>query len=469
MNTFETLRKGFRLVLALPLAATLLLVGVSAGAADKSDSDAPDVAAADWHQILPTLRVGGSLRLRAEDQQNFRFGSGAAGDDESYLVQQLRANLTWTPTESMTFFVEGQDARIRQENSINDEAIPNLFADHFDLHQAYMDYRSSLANTPYMVRVGRQQLDFDNGRLVSGLEWENVARVFDGVRLSLGNEKDRTLDMFYTRAVAVRPGNFDDWEKTFSATRPLATTRYADSDFIGMYYSDWKLLSALMPDTRMNAYLYLRDSDEANDRLWTLGTSAATTWNDWDADFDMAYQTGDFGRIDHTAWMMHFGVGYQPVWVADSRIGLAYNWATGDGNATDTDHDTFDSLFPSSHDHYGMMNMFSLQNIHNLELSWDMKVLEGAVRVAFQQYWLDEEDTDSLYDAYLIAQRTAGAAGADTHAGSEFDITFRYPFWNERVVAMVGYAHFFPGSYIDDTGVNRAKANYAFVQADLKF
>ncbi len=462
----KSMDKAFRFALTLPLVTALLLGGATMGAADDIDSNTPDVAANDWHQITPTLTVGGSLRLRGEDQSNFRFGSGAPSDDESYVLHRLRVHMAWTPTETLSFFFEVQDTDIHHENDINDEAFPSLFADSFDLHQGYMDYKSSWSGLPYTLRIGRQQLDLGSERMVSSLEWENTSRVFDGVLLSMGSTDDWTLDLFVTRAVATRPGNFNDWEKTGN--------RYADSDFHGLYYSNWKLLS----DTRWDAYLFLRDQDDFDDKIWTIGTRTESDWGRWDGSFEFAYQTGDFGtgigpgfpELDHRAWMLHLGVGYHPEWMANSRIGLAYSWASGDGNGLDTDHDTFDATYPSTFDRYGHMNFFSLQNMRDLELSYETPMLEkGTLRVAFHMFWIDEPDDDFMYDANLVPRRIAGVLGADSDAGNELDITFQYPFWNDRVMMLVGYGHYFAGNYIDDTGIEDDDANYLFLQADLKF
>ncbi|MEE8314882.1 MAG: alginate export family protein, partial [Myxococcota bacterium] len=326
------------------------------------------------------------------------------------------------------------------------------------------DYKSSWSGMPYTLRIGRQQLDLGSERMVSSLDWENTSRVFDGVLLSMGSTDDWTLDIFATRAVAVRPSNFNDWEKTGN--------RYVDSDFHGLYYSNWKMLS----NTRWDAYLFLRDQDDIDDKVWTIGTRTESNWGLWDGSFEFAYQTGDFGTgiglpdLDHRAWMLNLGFGYQPEWMANSRIGLAYSWATGDGNALDSDHDTFDATYPSTFDHYGQMNFFSLQNMRNLELSYETPMLEkGTMRVAFHMFWIDEPDDDFLYDANLVPRRAAGVLGADSDAGTEIDITFQYPFWNDRVMMLVGYGHYFAGNYIDDTGVEDDDANYFFLQADLKF
>ena len=458
MITQRTLRKYWALVLALPIATALLLGGAPAGATEKADSSTPDVAANDWHQIMPNLVVGGSLRLRAEEQANFRFGSGAPSDDESYTLHRLRVNMKWTPTESLTFFIEGQDAEIHHENDINDEAIPNLYADHFDLYQGYVEYRSSMMDTPYTVRAGRQQLNLGSDRLASSRDWENTSRVFDAIRVSLGTEDDWTLDLFASRVVPVRPGNFDDWEYTGS--------RYVDSNFHGAYYTNWKLL----PDTKWEGYLLLRHNNDVNDKVWTLGSRGVWAKGLWDADLEIAYQWGDFANVDHAAWMTHIGFGYHPEWMENTRFGLAYNWATGDDNPLDTDHETFDNLFASNHRYYGQMDFFSLQNMRSLAFTFEKEMLEkGMLEVAFHTFWIDEPDDDFMYDSNLVPRRLAGALGADSSAGNELDITFRYPFLDGRVVALVGYGHYFAGDYIDDTGLQDDAADFAFIQADIQF
>ncbi len=461
MNTLETLSKSpaqlLRLAVALPLVSALLLGGATVGAAEDVDSTTPDVAASDGHQILPNLVMGGNLRLRAEDRSSFQFGNPAPSDDESFTLHRLRLNMTWTPTESITFFFEGQDSGIHAENDIDDEAIPSLTSDRFDLHQGYMDYRSSVSGSPYRVRIGRQEITLGAERLVSPLDWANTARVTDGVRMTLGMQDDWTLDLFATRYVPVRPSNFNDHDRVGN--------RHLDSDFHGIYYSNWKLIS----NTRWDAYLLLRDESRVDDKVWTLGTHTESQWGKWDADFELAYQWGDFANLDHTAWMLHVGGGYSPDWMMDSRFGVALNWATGDDDILDGDHETFDNLYPLGHAHNGYMDFFSFQNMQNLEVTFETGMLEkGKLRVAWHMFWLDEAEDDFWYNANMAPFAFVGA-GAEDDAGNEINVTFQYPFWNDRIVALVGYGHFFVGDYIGDTLLEDDDADWFFIQAELNF
>ena len=96
------------------------------------------------------LQVGGSLRLRGELKEGFDFsGSGT----QDYVLTQLRTNLRWDPRHWIGVFVEGQDARVLGESrtetpAIDQDAVPNVFVDQFDLHQGYVDLHFRLSGQP---------------------------------------------------------------------------------------------------------------------------------------------------------------------------------------------------------------------------------------------------------------------------------------------------------------------------------
>lgn len=75
------------------------------------------------------LSSAATVRLRFEREHDFSFGA-QPGDDEDYLLTQVRFNLDWQPAARVRFFVEIQDSRIfGQSAAIDDEAVPNVFAD----------------------------------------------------------------------------------------------------------------------------------------------------------------------------------------------------------------------------------------------------------------------------------------------------------------------------------------------------
>lgn len=307
-----------------------------------------------WRQIAPGLTVGGSLRLRSEMKSDFNFNNSM----QDYSLTQLRLNLTWAPKPWITLFLEGQDARVFGEEliaspGINENATPNIFADDFDLHQGYVDLKLSSGKVPVKIRAGRQKFNLGTQRLIASLEWVNTARVWDGLKMTLGKEKKRTLNVIASRLVPVNPGKFNAHKMTGS--------RYFNSYLHALYFTDW----LLFPNTQfeVEAYWMLRNEGSVGDEVHTVGTRFGSKRQSWDLNGEVAGQFGQYGGMDQRAFMLHIGGGYTAKMVNNSRFGLAYNFGSGDGDPTDSTRNTFDNLYPLNHAYYGYMDFFSLQNI----------------------------------------------------------------------------------------------------------
>lgn len=451
MTTYQN--AAIRMV--VPLAALAAILVLAGPASADNNADTPDVAAtSDRYELSPGITLGGEFRGQLEERQNFQFGDGLPGDDESFGLTRIRVNTQWQVSENLTLFFEGQDSRIHDQNAISDSGIPNVYEDRFDLHQAWVDWKTSFGTTPVSLRIGRQQFDFGAGRLVSSDQWLNTARAWDAVRLTFGTPDERTIDLFYSALVPVRPGNFNDHD--------AVPHRYMDSEFWGLYWTDWKLFS----NTRFEGYALHREEGRVDDEVWTLGFRSESKSGALDFELGAALQWGDFGDIDHDAWMAHFGFGYTAESFMNSRFGLGFNYATGDDNALDTDHETFDGLFPASHEYYGYMDGFSLQNMRNIELSWEAPINTGHLRVAFHRFWLDDAD-DFWYDSLFNPARPIPVT-ADDEVGDEIDITFRWPMMDGKVTMLAGFSHVWTGDYISDTGTSR-DPNYFYLQSEVKF
>ena len=65
--------------------------------------------------------------------------------------------------------------------------------DAIDFHQAYLEL-DDLFSKSISVRLGRQELAYGSQRLVGTVEWSNVGRSFDAVKIRYGEES--TVDVF---------------------------------------------------------------------------------------------------------------------------------------------------------------------------------------------------------------------------------------------------------------------------------
>ena len=407
------------------------------------------------------FKVGASVRLRTEVRDDSKFGSTNPGNDEQYLLTQLRVNATWNAATRATVFVEVQDARIFGEEGIDQDATPNIFADELDLHQGYLQIDLSSGQLPVDLTVGRQKFNLGDQRLVSSLEWVNTARVWDGVRLDVGRAGERTLSAFASRLVSVNPRKFN-WHD-------LTGNRMFDSYFYGAYFSSALALITdlgLVQEGRLEAYWLFRHQAEAGDGVQTFGGRLTATHGAWDAELEGAVQFGRWGDERHRGSMLRSALGYTAVDLNDSRFGLAYNFGSGDGDPNDGTHATFDNLYPLNHAFYGYMDFFALQNLHNIEATFDTGFGGGfAARVAYQGFWLVQEDTDAWYNAGagVVRQATRDVA---SHVGTEIDITLRRSFWQGRVAVEGGYGRLLTGEYMRSTGPN-ADADFFYLQTKV--
>lgn len=400
----------------------------------------------DPRELAPGLTWSGSLRLRGEVRRDFSLGTDSATNNDDFLLSQIRLGLKWRASDEVSFFLEGQDADIHGEDGTDGDAVPNAFADELDFHQGYVD----LGGGPARLRVGRQKLLFGVQRIIGPLEWTNTARVWDGARLSIGAQEERAVDLFATRLVAVDPSSLNDGEPTGN--------RHADSDFHGVYATD----RTLLPRTTLDLYGLLRHEDDFDDEVYTAGARADASFGALSLDAEIAVQLGTFGGLDHRAAAVH--VGGNVAVSGETRLGLQYNFGSGDADGDDGDHGTFDNLYPTNHLFYGQMDLFSLQNLHNAEASLSGEPAPDlAVKLAWDAFWLAQEDEDAWYNAALGVVRSA-TGDADPYVGSELDLTVSRPLLGGRMVLELGYGHFFAGAFVDDTGRSE-DADFLYLQA----
>ncbi|MDQ6989026.1 MAG: alginate export family protein [Mariprofundaceae bacterium] len=404
------------------------------------------------------MEFGGSVRLRYEVKQDFGFGSTAASNTQDYWLSQLRFYMKWQASDKVNVHLEAQDARIHQafsDHSISNTSTPNIFEDQLDIHQAYVDVHLNGGDST--LRIGRQKLNIAAQRLIASLEWVNTARVWDGLRwTSHFADNQHTVDVFITQLVPVNPTAANNHDTTGS--------RMFNSHFNGIYYTNTSWLA----DLQSEVYLLQRQESMAQDDIQTLGIRLAYQQGDYDADMEWMNQSGEFGGMNHQASAYHLGAGMKLKALA-THVGIAYNFASGDSDATDNQHQTFDNLYPLNHAYYGFMDFFSLQNMRNAELVAKTKLSKNLVlRTAWQGFWLDEEDNDAWYNAGAKAVRQATTDVA-SDVGQEIDITLIYKLPKQKMKLVAGYSRFFSGDYIKQTGVSSAEADFLFVQSKWSF
>ena len=204
-------------------------------------------------------------------------------------------------------------------------------------------------------------------------------------------------------------------------------------------------------------------------------------WN-FDYSLEGAYQFGNFAasatspRLTQNAFMFVAQGGYTfaDCW-STPRLGVEFDYGSGDDNPNDNTHGTFDTLFPTPHKFLGSLDLFSLQNIQDLNVNLTLKPTKRmSVAIEGNAFWL-ADTSDSLYNAAGVARATGGYGGINPgfspFVGTAVTLIAGYAI-TSYAQAEAGYAHFFSGTYITQTQAANGgarDADFVYVQTTLKF
>jgi len=460
---------------------------------------------------LSVWDIGGMERVRFEDHEGYGIAGvpgvpGKANNDfrahgadvyNAYWLSRLRFHVGYTE-KWWSAYVEGRSSLVADDDRYAFFANPlpagmknhkggGPESDGIDLHQAYVTVGNH-KEFPLSLKAGRQELSYGDERLIGAYAWNNIGRVFDGVKLRWQNAWFGA-DFFGTRPVIPEDGRFN-----------------TDNDhdyFSGIYAS-----TLTIPKNTLEAYFLSRNASEhaladepspqfpqpsARD-IYTLGgrlKSKPGELGGWDYTLEGAYQFGNFRdtragapthRQDHRAFMVAAQGGYtfNEVW-STPRLGLEYDYGSGDSNPTDNKHETFENLFPTNHKFYGSMDLVSLQNIQDAGVNLTLKPTPR-LYVTFMGNALWLADTHDNF--YTVAGAPRGGVtatpgngfgvnpGYDSFVGTEFTAIagLAVSRWAQLEA---GYGHFFSGDYIRQTwsapGFGARDADFTYVQLNLTF
>jgi hypothetical protein len=130
--------------------------------------------------------------------------------------------------------------------------------------------------------------------------------------------------------------------------------------------------------------------------------------------------------------------------------------ASGSSNEHGGTVGTFNQLYPSGHGQFGNIDALGRQNVIDAEVGLDLTLLQHrkyveslSLRTSFYEFWRQSEN-DAPYTSSASILRDADGSDA-RYIGSELDLLLNWQV--DRHLSMyTGYSHFFPGSFIEETG-----------------
>ena len=400
---------------------------------------------------------GGEMRIRSETWKSFGFSPLTTADD-SFTLARLQLHSDFHFGDNFRVFIEGESAVSSDRDLAG--GIRGLDADAVDLQNAFVDIILPFGDGSDQVtfRLGRQGLSFGKQRLVSTLPWANSQRSWDGAR-AIVEVNGWRADAFYARYTPVKKYEFNDW--------------YAGPDFWGVYAT-----GKIGGDHNIGAdfyYLGLETDGSVTingttgvEERHTVGARLFGKFGDSDFGYDVegAYQFGDVGAADVSAYMFASQVYYSFDSAWKPKVYLGFDISSGDETAGDTNVETFNQLFPLGHAYNGFMDLIGRQNVTDISAGVSFKPHKKLLVKADFHKFSRTEDTDSVYNAGGGVLR-ATSAGAGSDIGHELDLTAKF-IVDRHLTLQGGYSHFFAGDFFTNTGADE-DIDWVYFQAVYKF
>lgn len=336
--------------------------------------------------------------------------------------------------------------------------------DKLDVNQLFFDYTFSFgagrqgaasasggasaggggAGSSLTVRLGRQELNYGSGRLVSAREGPNVRSSFDGAKL-IFRSGDWRADAFAARPVTTERGYFDDransrlafWGVYVVRRLPRMPGASVDLYYLGLDRKAARFEQGAGRDRRHSA----------GARLWNRGRA-------FDYDLEGVYQFGSFdeGRPSRgiRAWTVSTTTGYTFRRTRFApRASLYTGIASGDKDPNDGLLQTFHPVFPRGA-YFGQIGANGALNVRGFRPLLTLQVLKDVSVGAGSYFFWRDSRRDGLYAVPGVLLRRSGASRA-RFIGSQPEVEVAWKV-DRHTTLSLNYARFFVGRFLEETG-----------------
>lgn len=405
-------------------------------------------------QLPKWVRIGFDHRFRLEGYNSLRYRED---NDDRWLLNRFRANLTLIPTSWLSFTFQGQDSRIFFKSNPSGQT---PYQNKFDLRQAYTDL-GQVGKSNVALRFGRQELAYGDERVIGGSNWGNIARTFDAAKLVLTRGRWQ-LDLVSAAVVTLQPNGL---------------SHHVQGNNIHFAYAQW---TNPVPNSTLQPYFIWRVGRGLGDSLGGIthqdrrvagARFAGKLPRNWDYNVETLFQVGNvndqFGYETIRAFAQHAVAGHTFQEIRfKPRVFGEYNYASGDKDPADHQAGTFDQMYPTPHAKYGLADQVGWQNIQHYTGGVDLAPFKKITFRVSGSNWYLAQARDGLYVAGggLAFRDYTGKSGR--HVGGEVDFIAQYNFGKNYVGG--GYGHLFPGSFLkaQSPGVG---LNYQYLNVGYRF
>ncbi len=319
------------------------------------------------------FELSGEFRPRMEQRHGYRNMAPLNSKSAFIISERLRLNTMYS-YKFIKLYVSLQDYRVWG----NEEQVKNFGS--FGLHEGWAEF--SIKNIA-SFKLGRQEISYDDNRLLGNLDWVQQARSHDGMVVKI--QKKNT--MLHIGGVFNQSGE------------QLIGTTYQLKNYKALAYG-W--LNQKIDSGRTTMSLYAITDGISTDTSvthkpavvffrFTAGPVFTFKYKHFNGNLGAYVQTGK--TISNKKILAYFANVYGEYTSKKINVGLGYDYLSGNNASKNNDkYQAFHTLYPTNHKFYGHMDYF-------LDIPTDTK-------------------NGGLQDLYLRAQykpKPKGMLGMDAH------------------------------------------------------
>jgi hypothetical protein len=397
------------------------------------------------------LSFGGEARYEYVDFNNEDWGRQNIGHN-NFFLQRYDVHADLHLGENVRIFSQIrsalQNGRKNGSRGIDEDqlSIQNLFID-------VNIFKNQ--NRKLVSRVGRQELDYGSGRLISVREGPNARLSFTGTKL-MYSAKNFSIDAFAMMTDSINAGVFDNkMSKQINLWGLYSKIIFPKAGNLDLYY-----IGIRRDESVFEAGTAQEKRHTIGGRFWKYG--GGFIYN-----LEAAYQFGSFGEGNISAWTGSVDIGYlfENVKFKPS-INLRNDYISGDKSKNDGKLNTFNPLYPKGgyfgfSPQVGPVNLIDIHPYATLDLTSKLKM---QVDVVFNwRYSLN----DGVYRPSGVLNRP-GSSSDKRYIGTAYLTNFTYSF-SKYISLVSGLQYFRKGAFIEDIIPNAKSGVFYNIRLGFKF
>ncbi|WP_177204867.1 alginate export family protein [Hymenobacter arizonensis] len=383
------------------------------------------------------LTLGGEARVFYERYQNEQWGTRPP-DDNGYWLFRTMAHASAQLGPHVRVFAELKSGLAAGQR--NGPRPPDV--DELDLNQGFVELGVGKASregdpAPLRLRLGRQELEYGAGRLISVRELPNVRQAFDGALLAI-QAGPWHVEAFGVRPVETNRGVFDDGaDPTQSiwgsyATRPLTPALHLDLYYLGQDRDVGVLAEGRGAETRHSG----------GGRLWYRTAQLSS-------DLEATYQVGTFGTGRIRAWAVASSNTLSfPQWRGQPALGLNLGANSGDLDPANPDNQTFLAPAPRGA-YFGAAGATGPPNLVGFAPTLRLSPAKGLTLLGYCYFFWRQSRGDGLYNVPGFPVTPPGPSRArSVGTQPELDASWQL---SRYLSLTASYAYFRTGTFLRKT------------------